>query len=102
MNSHKDPLPRPLTKQQEEARLDSQTHRPSARVPYEIVDTVTGESVVDFTTSTQEMGNIGGQMTLERSLPLNRLGPGSYQVTIRVDDLVSRQTISPTAKFTVQ
>jgi hypothetical protein len=58
--------------------------------------------VVDFTTSTQEMGNIGGQMTLERSLPLNRLGPGSYQVTIRVDDLVSRQTISPTARFTVQ
>ncbi len=81
--------------------LDSQTHRPSARVRYEIVDTVTGESVVDFTTSTQEMGNIGGQMTLEKSLPLNKLGPGSYQVTIRVDDLVSRQTISPTAKFTV-
>ncbi len=102
MNSHRDTLQQPRIDMRQEARLDSQTHQPSARVRHEIVNTVTGKSVVDFTTSTQEMGNISGQMTLERSLPLDKLGPGSYQVTIRVDDLVSRQTISPTAKFTVQ
>jgi hypothetical protein len=82
--------------------LDGQTSRPSATVRYEIVDTGTGQSVVDFTQSTQEMGSVGGEVTLEKSLPLSMLAPGNYQLTVRVDDLVSRQTISPTAKFTVQ
>ncbi len=68
----------------------------------EIVDTGTGQSVIDFTQSAQEMGSVGGQMALEKSLPLSKLAPGNYQITVRVDDLVSRQTISPTAKFTVQ
>jgi hypothetical protein len=81
---------------------DGQTGKPSATVRYEIVDTGTGESVVNFTQTTQEMGSAGGQMTLEKSLPLSKLAPGNYQITVRVDDLISRQTISPTAKFTVQ
>ncbi len=82
--------------------LDGLTGKPSATVRYEIVDTGTGQSVVDFTQSTQEMGSVGGQVTLEKSLPLSKLAPGNYQITVRVDDLVSKQTISPTAKFTVQ
>jgi hypothetical protein len=48
------------------------------------------------------MGNVGVQITLEKSLSVGKLDPGVYQVTIKVNDLVSKQTISPTAKFTVQ
>jgi GWxTD domain-containing protein len=75
---------------------------PSATVRYEIVNTATGELVVNFTEPPQPTGNVSGQVTLKKSLPLSKLGPGVYQVTVRVDDLVSQQTISPTAKFTVQ
>ncbi|HJX84806.1 MAG TPA: hypothetical protein VJ723_10720 [Candidatus Angelobacter sp.] len=82
--------------------LDGRTGKPFATVRYEIVDTGTGQSVVDFTQSTQEMGSAGGQVTLEKSLHFSKLAPGNYQITVRVDDLVSKQTISPTAKFTVQ
>jgi hypothetical protein len=35
-------------------------------------------------------------------LPLSKLDPGVYQVTIKVNDQVSKQTIAPTAKFAVQ
>jgi len=41
-------------------------------------------------------------MTLAKTIPLNQLAPGIYQVTIKVSDQISKQTISPTAKFAVQ
>ncbi|HKV92214.1 MAG TPA: GWxTD domain-containing protein [Candidatus Angelobacter sp.] len=82
--------------------LDQKTNKPSATVEYQIVNTTTNKPVVDFTETTAQMGNIGEQVTLAKSLPLSQLDPGVYQVTIKVNDQVSRQTISPTAKFVVQ
>ncbi|HZS26770.1 MAG TPA: GWxTD domain-containing protein [Candidatus Angelobacter sp.] len=82
--------------------VDEKTNKPSATVEYQIVNTTTNKPVVDFTETTAQMGNIGEQVTLAKSLPLSRLDPGVYQVTIKVNDQISRQTISPTAKFVVQ
>ena len=82
--------------------VDEKTKKPSATVEYQVINTATKQSVLNFTESTAQMGNIGEQMTLERKLSLAKLDPGEYQVTIKVSDLVSKQTISPTAKFAVQ
>ena len=82
--------------------IDEKTKKPAATVQYQVVNTATNQPVLDFTESTAQMGNVGEQITLEKSLPLSRLDPGVYQVTIKVNDLISKQTISPTAKFTVQ
>jgi len=82
--------------------LDEKTKKPSATVEYQIVNTGTNQSVVDITENTNQMGNISDQLTLQKSLPLTKLDPGIYQVTIKVNDLVSKQTISPTAKFAVE
>jgi len=82
--------------------VDEKTKKPSATVEYEVVNTANNQSVLDLTESTAQMGNIGDQMTLEKSLPVNSLNPGVYQVKIKVNDLVSKQTITPTAKFAVQ
>jgi hypothetical protein len=82
--------------------VDEKTRKPSATVEYQVINTATNKSVLNFTESTAQMGNIGEQMTLERKLPLAQLDPGVYQVTIKVSDLVSKQTISPSAKFAVQ
>ncbi|HEY6349577.1 MAG TPA: GWxTD domain-containing protein [Candidatus Angelobacter sp.] len=82
--------------------LDDKTKKPSATVEYQIVNTGTNQAVVDITENTDQMGNVGDQLTLQKSLPLNKLGPGVYQVTIKVNDLVSKQTVSPTAKFAVE
>jgi hypothetical protein len=71
-------------------------------VEYQVVNAATNKPVVDITESTEQMGNIGAQMTLQKSLPLSRLDPGVYQVTIKIDDQISKQTISPTAKFVVE
>jgi GWxTD domain-containing protein len=82
--------------------IDEGTKKPSATVEYQILNTATNQPVVDFTESTAQMGNVGEQVTLAKMLPLNKLDPGVYQVTIKVNDQVSKQTIAPTAKFAVQ
>lgn len=82
--------------------VDDKTKKPSATVEYQIVNAATNKAVVEMTENTDQMKNISDQLTLEKSLPLNKLDPGVYQVTIKVNDLVSKQTISPTAKFAVE
>jgi GWxTD domain-containing protein len=82
--------------------LDQKTNKPSATVEYQVVNTATNQHVLDFTETTAQMGNVGEQVTLGRTLQLSQLDPGVYQVTIKVNDQISKQTISPTAKFAVQ
>ena len=82
--------------------LDQKTNKPSATVEYQVINTATNQHVLDFTETTAQMGNVGEQVTLAKSIPLSQLDPGVYQVTIKVNDQISKQTISPTAKFVVQ
>jgi len=82
--------------------VDEKTKRPSATVEYQIVNTATNKAVVNLTETTEQMGNVGEQLTLQKSLPTTKLDPGVYQVTIKVNDMVSKQTISPTARFAVE
>jgi len=82
--------------------IDQQNHKPSATIQYDIVNTTTNKPVVHAVETTDQLGNVGEQVTLEKSLPLTTLEPGIYQVTIKVDDKISKQTISPTARFAVE
>jgi GWxTD domain-containing protein len=82
--------------------LYQKTNKPLATVEYQVVNTATNQPVLDFTETTAQMGNIGEQVTLAKSFPLNQLEPGMYQVTIKVNDQISKQTIAPSAKFVVQ
>jgi GWxTD domain-containing protein len=82
--------------------LDQKTNKPSATVEYQVTNTATNKPVLDFTETTAQMGNVGEQVTLAKSIPLSQLEPGVYQVTIKVNDQISKQTITPTARFVVQ
>jgi GWxTD domain-containing protein len=82
--------------------VDEQTKKSSATVVYEIRDVATNKPVMFVTETTDHMANPGDHLTLEKSLPPNQLNPGVYQVTIKVSDMVSKQTIAPTAKFAVE
>jgi GWxTD domain-containing protein len=82
--------------------IDQQTHKPSATVEYEITNLANRKAVVHAVESTQQMGNVGDQLTLTKSLPLAAVEPGQYQISIKVDDKVSKQSVSPTATFMVE
>ncbi|MGZ4820501.1 MAG: GWxTD domain-containing protein [Terriglobales bacterium] len=82
--------------------IDQQTHKPSANISYEVVNMATQKSVVQLAETTGQLGNIGEQVTLEKSLPLQNISPGTYQITIKVNDLISKQDLKSTAKFAVE
>ncbi|HWR17672.1 MAG TPA: GWxTD domain-containing protein [Terriglobales bacterium] len=82
--------------------MDEQTKRPSANIEYDIMNLGSKKQVVHMVENTAQLGNVGEQITLEKSLPLASLEPGIYQITIKVNDNVSKQVITPTAKFAVE
>jgi 5-hydroxyisourate hydrolase-like protein (transthyretin family) len=81
---------------------DDKTRKPSAKIEYEIVNMSDNKSVLHSSENTDTMGNVGDQMTLEKSLPLNSFQPGTYRLTVKVDDNVSKQQISPSIRFVVE
>lgn len=81
---------------------DEKTKKPSAKVEYEIVNLANNQAVLHSSESTDTMGNLGDQMTLEKSLALSGFQPGIYRLTVKVDDNVSKQQITPSVRFAVE
>jgi GWxTD domain-containing protein len=82
--------------------VDEKTNRPSATFQYDVVNTASNKTVITSTESTSQMGNLGDQVTLEKQVSLVDLEPGTYQVTVKVNDNVSKQSIAPSVKFIVE
>jgi GWxTD domain-containing protein len=82
--------------------INDQTKKPNATIEYDVVSAATNKSVLHKQETTEQMGNVGDQLTLEKSISLNSLPPGIYSIRIKVTDNVSQQTITPEAKFAVE
>jgi len=67
-------------------------------VQYDIVNTSDKKAIVH---EVQKLAQ-GEQMTLQKRLPIKDIAPGTYELTIKISDNISKQTIAPTAKFIVQ
>jgi len=82
--------------------VDEKTHKPSATFEYEITNLATNKQVVQKTETTDTMGNIGEQVTLQKSIVAANLQPGTYKIEIKVNDNISKQTVNPSALFAVE
>jgi GWxTD domain-containing protein len=82
--------------------VDEKTHKPSATFEYDITNVQTNKAVVQKTESTETMGNIGDQVTLQKSISAANLQPGVYKIQIKVNDNISKQTVDPSAVFAVE
>jgi GWxTD domain-containing protein len=82
--------------------VDEKTHKPSATFEYDVVDIATNKAVIQKMESTETMGNVGEQVTLQKSITSANLQPGVYRIDIKVNDNVSKQTIDPSATFAVE
>lgn len=81
---------------------DDKTHKPSATVEYDVINAATNKAVIHTVESTDQMGNIGDQVTLEKPLSASSLEPGVYRIQIKVNDNISKQTLDPSATFAVE
>jgi GWxTD domain-containing protein len=82
--------------------VDDKTHKASATVEYDVVNKATNKAVIHTVESTDKMGNVGDQVTLQKTLSAANLDPGVYRIQIKVNDNISKQTVDPSADFAVE
>jgi len=82
--------------------VDEKTHKPSATFSYDITNVATNKAIVHKEENTDTMGNVGDQVTLQKSIAAANLQPGVYKIQIKVNDNVSKQTVDPSAMFAVE
>ncbi|HTW58182.1 MAG TPA: GWxTD domain-containing protein [Terriglobales bacterium] len=82
--------------------VDEKTHKPSATFEYDITNVATNKQIVQKVESTDTMGNVGDQITLQKSIAAANLQPGVYKIEIKVNDKISKQTVDPSAVFAVE
>jgi GWxTD domain-containing protein len=76
--------------------------RNDATIEYQVLDMATNKEVLDSQESAAKLNPNADQLTLEKTMPLASLEPGRYQVTIKVNDGVSKQQIGQSAPFIVE
>ncbi len=81
--------------------VDEKTHKPSATIEYNVTDAA-NKAVIHTVESTDTMGNVGEQVTLQKTLSAANLQPGLYKIEIKVNDNLSKQTVGPSAMFAVE
>jgi len=82
--------------------VDEKTHKASATFEYDITNVATNKPIVQKVESTDTMGNVGDQVTLQKSIAAANLQPGIYKMQIKINDNVSKQTIDPSVMFAVE
>ena len=81
------------------AGIDQTTLRPSVDVEYSLIKD--GKELGKQAEDWRGMSDSGQRLTLARLIDTRNLGPGDYEVAIRIRDRVTGQSLSPSQKFTV-
>jgi hypothetical protein len=81
------------------AGVDQATLRPAVDVDYVLLKD--GKEIGKTPENWQGMSDSGQRLTLARLIDTHLLGPGGYELAIKINDRVSGQKLSPTSKFTI-
>jgi len=81
--------------------IDEKSKQNGATIEYQVVNMGTNQTILQAQELTSKTNPNADQVTLERSLPLASLQPGKYQITIKVNDGISKQQIAESAPFVV-
>jgi len=86
-------------------KVDDKTHKADASIEYRVRKAEAANDsapVLKFDTSSDKLPEHGEEITLENRLTLESLAPGRYKLEIEVTDNLAKQTITPSADFTVR
>jgi len=81
--------------------IDEKSKQNGATIEYQILDLATNKAILETQELTSKTNPNSDQITIEKSLPLASLTPGKYQVSIKVNDGVTKQQIAESAPFIV-
>ncbi|MDE1177251.1 MAG: GWxTD domain-containing protein [Edaphobacter sp.] len=81
--------------------IDEKSKKNDAKIEYVVTDMTTNKTILQTEELTSKTNPNADQVTLERSMPLGSLDPGKYQISIKVDDGISKQQIAESAPFVI-
>jgi len=81
-------------------KVDPKTHEGDATIRYQVLNAA-NTPVVQFTENSRQYNQHGEEVWIEKALDLKSLAPGKYKLQIQITDNGDKQTISPSADFTV-
>jgi GWxTD domain-containing protein len=81
-------------------KLDPQSHKSNISVSYRV--TMDHQQVWKQEESSEQLHQAREQITIERNLPLSPLSTGRYTLEVYVIDLLTNQTVTRSAEFTVK
>ncbi len=84
--------------------VDEKTHKSDVDFAYIVTleDGTENKEIMRKSETSAELGQTGQQVTLEKLVTLAPFEPGKYKITVQITDKLNKQTISPTAEFTVR
>jgi hypothetical protein len=83
-------------------KVDEKTHKADASVQYRVIKAQETAPTLQFDLPADKLPSHGEELTLENKITLGSLAPGKYKLEIAVTDNLAKQTITPTADFTVK
>jgi GWxTD domain-containing protein len=84
-------------------KVDDKSHKPDASIAFRVLkDGGDNMPVLKFDETSDKLGQHGEELTLENTVGLASLAPGKYKMQVTVTDNLTKQTITPSAEFTVK
>ncbi|HLJ15338.1 MAG TPA: GWxTD domain-containing protein [Bryobacteraceae bacterium] len=83
-------------------QADEKTHKPNGTIEYEILKNGSNERVFDYSEDATKLPGSSTQLTIDKLLPLKSLEPGQYTLRLKVTDKNRKETLTPSATFTVK
>ncbi len=81
---------------------DEATRKPSGQVEYELTRDGSNDRIFDFTEDVATLPDAStAQVTIAKLYPLKDLEPGKYTLRLKITDRNRKQTLTPSAQFTV-
>ena len=83
-------------------KIDDKTHKPDTSVEYRVFKEKDTAPTVKFDLPSSKLPEHGEELTLENMITLGSLAPGKYKLEVAITDNLTKQTITPSADFTVK
>jgi GWxTD domain-containing protein len=81
---------------------DETSRKPSGQVEYVLTRDGSNEQIFDFAEDVSQLPDASPtQVTIAKLYPLKNLEPGKYTLRLKITDKNRKQTLTPTAQFTV-
>ncbi len=83
-------------------KVDDKTHRADTSIEFRVLKDKDPTPALRFDLPANQIPDHGEELTLEKRMTLGSLAPGKYKLEIAVTDNLTKQTVTPSANFTVK